>query len=110
MTHFWLRHGIVLSLGLVALTYGHGQNPPTKDGKAWKSLFDGKTLTNWKSTNFGGEADVEVKDGAIIMEQGSDMTGVTYSGKDFPKLDYEFTLEGKRVKGGDFFCTTTFPV
>ncbi len=25
-------------------------------------------------------------------------------------MDYEVTLEGKRVAGDDFFCTTTFPV
>ena len=29
---------------------------------------------------------------------------------DFPKMDYEVTLEGKKVAGSDFFCTTTFPV
>jgi hypothetical protein len=82
-----------------------------KDDKArWKSLFDGKTLKGWKSTNFGGEGDVEVKDGAIIMDQGNDMTGITYAGDDLPKVDYEITLEGKRLKGRDFFCTTTFPV
>src|SRR5688500_1340062 len=76
----------------------------------WKSLFDGRTLTGWKVTNFGGEGEVHVEKGAIVMEQGSNMTGVTYAGKDFPKMDYEASLEGKRVKGNDFFCTTTFPV
>jgi hypothetical protein len=25
-------------------------------------------------------------------------------------MDYEVTLEGKRIDGRDFFCTTTFPV
>jgi hypothetical protein len=80
------------------------------DKAKWKSLFDGKTLKGWKSTNFGGEGDVEVKDGAIVMDQGNDMTGITYAGDDFPKADYEVTLEGKRLKGRDFFCTTTFPV
>ena len=25
-------------------------------------------------------------------------------------MNYEVTLEGKRIKGNDFFCTTTFPV
>src|SRR5262249_16860590 len=38
------------------------------------------------------------------------MTGITYTRKDFPKVDYEVTLEGKKVVGDDFFCTTTFPV
>ena len=25
-------------------------------------------------------------------------------------MDYEFVLEGKKIDGDDFFCTTTFPV
>ncbi len=53
---------------------------------------------------------MSVKDGAIVMENGNDMTGATYSRDDFPKMDYEVALEGKKVKGRDFFCTTTFPV
>ncbi len=38
------------------------------------------------------------------------MTGVVYARDHFPKTDYEVTLEGKKVAGDDFFCTTTFPV
>jgi 3-keto-disaccharide hydrolase len=86
---------------------------PAKDAKAdkgWKALFDGKTLKGWKSTEFGGEAEVTVEGGAVVMERGNDMTGITYAGKDFPKMDYEVALEGKKLKGNDFFCTTTFPV
>ena len=51
-----------------------------------------------------------VEDGTIVMDRGSNMTGITYAGDDFPKTNYEVTLEGKRLKGIDFFCTTTFPV
>jgi len=80
------------------------------DPGGWKSLFDGKSLKGWKSTNFGGEADVTVEDGAIVMDRGSNMTGITYDRDDFPKTNYEVTFEGKRLKGIDFFCTTTFPV
>lgn len=81
-----------------------------KDKSEWKKLFDGKTLTNWTSCDFGDEGKVHVKDGAIVIEKGKKMTGIVYSKKDFPKMDYEVTLEAKRVKGGDFFATTTFPV
>ena len=44
------------------------------------------------------------------MEKGNRMTGVTYARKDFPRMDYEVTLEGMKLAGNDFFCTTTFPV
>ena len=80
-----------------------------KDPYAWKSMFDGKTLKDWKIPNFGGQGDVYVKNGAIVMEMGSDMTGVTWTG-DLLKNNYEVCLEGKRTMGGDFFATTTFPV
>jgi hypothetical protein len=80
-----------------------------QDAAAGESLFDGRALGKWKSIQFGGEGDVSVEDGAIIMGAGNDMTGVTWTGK-LPRIDYELTLEGKRIDGLDFFCTTTFPV
>jgi len=46
----------------------------------------------------------------LVMDKGKIMTGVTYTRGDFPKMDYEFVLEGKKIDGDDFFCTTTFPV
>ena len=82
---------------------------PAADKFAWKNLFDGKTLKGWKSPNFGGEGKVGVQDGAIVMEMGDSMTGVTWTGE-MPKMNYEVTLEAKRLKGNDFFATTTFPV
>jgi hypothetical protein len=81
---------------------------PAPDG--WKTLFDGKSLAGWKEADFYKPGKVTVKDGAIIMAKGNMMTGVTYARADFPKMDYEVTLEGRRVEGRDFFCTTTFPV
>ncbi len=79
------------------------------DEPKWKPLFDGKSLDGWKLTNFGGEGDVEVKDGKILMEFGSSLTGITYT-KDFPKTNYEVSLEAMRIDGNDFFCGMTFPV
>jgi hypothetical protein len=104
---------IACPLAVAALLLASGgvsRSGDDKDKAGWKSLFDGKSLTGWKITNFGGEGEVEVKDGAIILERGNPMTAITYDRKDFPKMDYEFSLEGKRVAGNDFFCTTTFPV
>jgi lysophospholipase L1-like esterase len=93
----------------------HKTSAPAKearqDGAAgWKTLFDGKSLEGWKATDFYKAGKVAVKDGAVVMEKGERMTGVTYARKDFPKMDYEVTLEGKKLAGTDFFCTTTFPV
>lgn len=91
---------------------GAGQKPAAlaKDPYQWNSLFDGKTLTGWKAPKFGGEGEVSVKDGAIVLGMGEAMTGVTWDGGELPKVDYEVTLEAMRTKGVDFFATTTFPV
>ena len=75
-----------------------------------KELFDGKTLKGWKAADFVHAGKLHVKDGNLVMDKGNRMTGCVYTGKDFPKIDYEVTLEGKKVEGDDFFCTTTFPV
>jgi hypothetical protein len=81
-----------------------------KEKGGWKDLFDGKTLDGWKAADFTGGGKVSVKDGAAVMEKGRNMTGLTYTRGDFPKVDYEVSLEGKKLDGEDFFCTTTFPV
>ena len=74
------------------------------------SLFDGKSLGSWKSTNFGGEGKVSVKNGQIIIEMGSNISGITWSGGALPKMNYEISLEAMKVQGDDFFCGLTFPV
>lgn len=73
------------------------------------SLFDGKTFDQWKVIDFGGQGNVYVKDGSIIMEMGNDMTGVKWTGT-LVRMNYEITLEAKRILGSDFFCGLTFPV
>lgn len=82
----------------------------TADKKEWRSLFDGKELGEWKTTKFGGEGSVEVKDQQIKLDYGQYMTGVTHSGKGLPKTNYEIELEATREDGSDFFCGLTFPV
>ncbi len=76
----------------------------------WTSLFDGKSLTDWKSTAFGGEGEVHVKEGNIFLERGSTLTGITWSGRELPRMNYEISLEAKKLAGNDFFCALTFPV
>ena len=84
------------------------EDKPTAKGEV-VSLFDGKTLEGWKSTNFGGEGEVLVEEGRIVLEMGNDLTGITTT-RDVPKTNYEISLEAMRVEGGDFFCGLTFPV
>lgn len=72
-------------------------------------LFDGQTLTNWEITNFGTEGEVYVSDGEIVLGMGDGCTGITWADS-FPKMNYELSLEAKRVMGIDFFCGLTFPV
>jgi hypothetical protein len=52
---------------------------------------------------------VYVDDGRVILEEGSPMTGIRWTG---PVLreEYEVALEAMRVDGNDFFCGMTFPV
>ena len=80
-----------------------------KDPYAWKSLFDGKTLDGWKPAKFGGEGEVRVKDGLLVLGCGESLTGITYQGKP-PRMDFEISLQAMRLDGSDFFATTTFPV
>lgn len=85
--------------------------PPKDSGLPWKPLFDGKTLEGWKSTNFGGEGEVKVEKGTVILEMGEPLTGITFQDpKKLLKMNYEISLEAMRVKGTDFFCGLTFPI
>ncbi|MEX0977428.1 MAG: DUF1080 domain-containing protein [Pirellulales bacterium] len=95
-------------LAILVMSSLAAADEPGKEKPA-KSLFDGKSLTGWKKTAFGGEGDVEVKDGRIVLHAGNPMTGITWTG-DYPKVDYEISLQAMRATGSDFFCGLTFPV
>ncbi len=73
------------------------------------SLFDGKTLDDWEITSFGTQGPVLVSDGNIMLNFGDGCTGITYT-NDFPKINYEVSLDAMKVSGNDFFCGVTFPV
>ncbi len=73
------------------------------------SLFDGKTLDGWAITEYGTQGPVTVSDGKIILNYGDGCTGINWLG-DFPKVNYEITLEARKTVGNDFFCGITFPV
>ena len=78
----------------------------------WVSLFDGRTMGDWRPITegvFEGHGKTAVKDGAIRMDRGKLQTGITWTG-DFPRDNYEVSLEAMRTDGSDFFCGMTFPV
>lgn len=107
--HAFCLMGFLLVLGAVRLGAVRAAEPEAAKQPAGKSLFDGKTLAGWKKTDFGGQGEIEVEKGRIMMHAGSPMTGITWA-EDFPKMDYEVSLEAMRVSGSDFFCAITFPV
>lgn len=96
-------------LVMVAMLAVTGQDPK-KSEPGWEPLFDGKTLTNWQPTKFFGEGPVRVENGQIVLEAGSDLTGITWTGRALPTTNYELTLQAMRVEGRDFFAGVTFPV
>jgi len=78
----------------------------------WKSLFDGKRLGRWevvKEFDFINHGEVTVDQGNLVLGKGKPGTAVRFTGQ-FPKLDYEVSLEAMRVEGEDFFCGMTFPI
>lgn len=83
----------------------------------WQPLFDGKTLDGWEKPEVGGEGDVKIENGVVVIEAGASLSGIRRTKlfpkifpKIFPKLDYEIEYEARKMLGGDFFAACTFPV
>ena len=76
----------------------------------WRSLFDGKTLAGWKTTQFGAHGEPEAKDGRLIIPAGDPLSGANREKDDVPRVNYEVAFEAQRVEGSDFFVGLTFPV
>ena len=79
--------------------------------EGWQSLFDGKTLTNWKILQYGGNGKPAVRNGALVLPKPTDgiMTGVCWVGESLPVNNYEVYYEARRVAGSDIFAGFTFP-
>jgi len=76
------------------------------------ALFNGKNLDGWKiskEVDFEDHGKVTVVDGVIILGEGKPATGIVCQRK-LPRMNYEISLEAKRLEGSDFFCGLTFPV
>lgn len=102
MVGCWLL--LVLSAGALA---GGAEKPKHV------AIFDGKTLAGWnlaKTNAYIKPGKVEVKGGAIVMHEGREATGIVYAKDDFPRTNYEVSVQARRTGGSDFFCGMTFPV
>ncbi len=82
-----------------------------RSAAGWRSLFDGKSLTGWKESDFFGAGKVTVEKGIITIGYGA-LTGINWasSSPPFPTSNYEIRIEAARLKGSDFFAGITFPV
>lgn len=99
---------LCLTTFVLASSLAHADEPTTKPKPI--VLFDGKSLKDWKKTDFHRPGEVKVEDGQIRLGQSDGMSGITSTRKDLPKLDYELTYEAMRVSGEDFFAAATMPV
>ena len=109
---------VLLALFSLLNLFAEGQNPAQKSKKESQkksvSLFDGKTLKGWKMCNYAGMGEVKVnpETGALRVTRGEILSGIridNFDKRKLPKVNYELSLEARRVEGEDFFCCLTFP-
>lgn len=107
---------MVILLVFLTLSACRGGQKEQKTGNIERSgisdstfIFNGRNLDGWEITNFGPQGPVYVSGDQVILGMGDGCTGITYK-KAFPEINYNVTLEAKRVDGTDFFCGMTFPV
>ena len=75
-----------------------------------KLLFNGKDLTGWKQTEFGGHGEVSVENGEIKIMMGAELSGINWTNTAvLPKTNFEIELDAMKLQGSDFFCALTFP-
>jgi len=98
--------------------FAEGEKPEQTSKKESKEkvipLFDGKTLKGWKLCNYAGIGEVKVnpETGALRVTRGEILSGIridNFDKKKLPTVNYELSLEARRVEGEDFFCCLTFP-
>ncbi len=93
----------------LVLPPGAAKPPAPSEGEGWQPMFDGNTLAGWRQIPFAGRAEVECRDGVIVLNMGDPFTGIAWTNK-FPTVNYEVALDAMRLMGSDFFCGLTVPV
>ncbi len=83
--------------------------PSTVPGEL--DLFNGKDLSGWRATDFGGRGEIVVRNNEIKIGMGAELSGITWTNTAvLPKTNYEIELDAMKLDGNDFFCGLTFPV
>ncbi len=96
------------ALGLPTTSAAAAPAAAAAAGADWLPLFDGKTLTGWRVTEFAGHGDVRVEKSQIFLDAGSALTGITFTNKP-PVMNFEIAYEAMKLNGSDFFGSLTFP-
>lgn len=111
-----MKNLLVFSIlgGVILSNMALGEEPPSPQPAKLrtKPLFNGKDLSGWKIAkqhDFERAGKVSVQNKQIILEKGRPATGIVCTTK-LPRMNYEVTLQAKRIAGEDFFCGMTFPV
>lgn len=86
--------------------------PPEKKQPQVINMLEGKNAKLWRvidKFDFEDHGKVEIKDNQVILNRGEPATGIAWQGE-LPRINYELTLEARRIEGSDFFCGITFPI
>lgn len=105
-----LLTALVSLLAVGPFTAQGGEKAASAEKTEWV-LLDGKSLDDWHPVDMGGSGDCVIEEGELIINQGESLSGVVYKKiEELPLINYEITLQAKRLQGVDFFCGLTFPV
>src|SRR5437870_3877732 len=49
------------------------------EGEGWQPMFDGKTLTGWRETEFAGRGEAQCRTGLMLLNMGDPFTGINWT-------------------------------
>jgi hypothetical protein len=82
----------------------------SRDLPAATLSLEGKTLSGWKKTDFGGRGEISVTNEVIKIGMGAELSGINWTNAAvLPKINYEIELDAMKLEGSDFFCGLTIP-
>lgn len=75
-----------------------------------RSLFNGRDLAGWRIAASGSNTPAQVlENGIVSCPAGDPLNGIIYTNVP-PTMNYELSIEAKRVSGSDFFIALTLPI